>query len=77
MSIAVVDTSATTMESIIGPLKSETMKAAAMPARPAYHIAPKSVSARGNMRAPSAATGRRSMHLRTNLGRRESADEAK
>ena len=76
-SIPAVERSARMMERIIGPLKRDTAKATATPASPAYHIEPKSVRARGKMRAPSAATGRSTMHFLRKRGSLDNADDAK
>ncbi len=77
ISIPVVATSAMIIARIIGPLKKDVRNATATPASPAYHIAPKSVRARGKIRAPRAATGRSIMHFLMNLGSFESLEEAK
>ncbi len=62
---------------IIGPLKNETANAAVTPTRPAIHSGPKSVSAKGKIRAPNDATGSSIMHLRMNAGSRLRNEEAK
>lgn len=62
---------------IIGPFKKDMTKATIIPTSPAYQDRPKSVSARGNINAPSAARGSNIMHFRMNLGSFDSADEAK
>lgn len=61
----------------MGPLKNETANAAVTPTRPAIHSGPKSVSAKGKIRAPSDATGSSIMHLRMNAGSRLRNEEAK
>ena len=72
-----VTASAINIETIIGSLKYDEMNADATPRSPAYHSEPKSVRARGKIRAPRAETGRSIMHLRINFGRRERYDDAK